>query len=283
MKDRIDIILKESTLDKSNRIIKNVLIHRNKSANGYEYSLEAMQDIARLAEGVKIFLDHSYFADEVRKMGDLIGKYENVVLSAEGTEVRGDAKLLDTDYLKTIYSAVESMPEAFGSSIVGRVIFNEEGTIILNVTELLSADFVTRPATTKGIFESVQTMEAKMNEKELKERLDKLEEMNKKLTTENTELKSAMAKETRKNLIDKILTEHKVDKAKLSKQFIKILESVESVEDIEIIVKDLVSVKQDDVKLDMNPMFRKESAEDIETSDNTVSEADLNTFKKYCK
>lgn len=141
-------------------VISNVALLGAASKNGRTYTKDAMQDAARLYQGVRIYPDHPSYNDLTgtgnRKFEDLMGQIRNTRVS--GDRVRGDVVLISAhpagERLKTF--AVEA-PDLVGFShrAEGEGRQAEDGTVIIE--RILSVDaleVVTAPATTSGLFES---------------------------------------------------------------------------------------------------------------------------------
>lgn len=160
----------------SGNVVQNVKLLGKESKNGRIYSERALQDAARLYEGAAIYFDHAK-EDGNRSIRDLAGQVRRPRWS--GTEVRGDLQLIDlgegrVSPLALFKAIAEQMPSAAGMS------HSASGVLVpgakdgdLEVVESLDAvhsvDLVTNPATTAGLFESLQNhaTEARMEIKDL--------------------------------------------------------------------------------------------------------------------
>lgn len=146
-------IMSEAVADRSQHLVRNVVLLGPQSRNGYRYSLPAMQAALPLYENRPIFLDH---ADEMqaptrRKLRDFAGQ----VLSPrfEGERLRGDLRLLGP-HAHWLFDLIEAAPQDIGMShvVLGRR--SAQGELVEHIERVVSVDIVAFPATTRSFQES---------------------------------------------------------------------------------------------------------------------------------
>ncbi len=167
-------------IDKGSRSLKGVTVLSESTNNKYiggtigtKFSQNAMKDLATLAEGGKVYIDHeaeSLARDRrnVRSIKDLVGYLEGVHVS--GGQVKADLRYLKT-HSELVEDLAENMPSMIGLSIhaFGPVSKIGQYGIVENFTKVASADLVTDAASNQGgLFESRQQHE---KTEELKEGL----------------------------------------------------------------------------------------------------------------
>jgi hypothetical protein len=172
--------LLESTVDADALQIKNVSILGKSSKNNREYTDTALNDAVGLFEGVSAYANHR--ERNKRDVREIIGSFINV--RKVGDRVKADLQLLKKE--SWLLEVAEKMPKAMGFSIdatakVRRVTGKE---IVESISSVKSVDLVDSPATVKGLFESENDME----EKELLEKLQKIELQEKALESRAKEL-----------------------------------------------------------------------------------------------
>lgn len=156
-------IFEGAEFDDDALIVRNVTLLGPISMNGHTYTEEAMREAAVLFEGIPQYIDHP--AEEGgefnRSVRDLFSKAHNVRYIASENKVRGDMHLVDTPEMrKEIAPRMKHFKEKIGNSHVVFAQFGEkqEGSdmpVIAHITDALSVDLVTDPATTKGLFEGI--------------------------------------------------------------------------------------------------------------------------------
>jgi len=157
--------LSESTVDKENSIIKNVALLSTQSANNREYTESCLESSKPLFEGVKSYVNHQHPKERgnSRDFRDIIGGYSNI--RVEEGKVYGDLQLIESEHKIKILSMAESMPDLAGNSIqaMGKYHRKDGKEIVEELTKIHSVDLVTNPATTGGLFESIEDMEENMD------------------------------------------------------------------------------------------------------------------------
>ena len=152
--------LNEARINKSNKVLYGVhLMSRQKSKNGYTYSEKSMGQCAKLADGVKAFLNHSTTKERnerngQRKIQDFLGtfyntkKFENVI--------KGDLHYVSSQE-SLLEDLVRTRPKFTGFSIDAQVRMstdNQGNEVVESMTKLRSCDLVVEAAMVDGLFES---------------------------------------------------------------------------------------------------------------------------------
>lgn len=140
-------------VDRDKGIIHDMCLMKSKSSNGYEYTPNAMKDVARLAEGVQCFLNHS--DPKARSIGDLAGQFRDVHFVEQPPAVRGDLKLIGpTGQNEQLMNIAEDAPSAASLSIHAKGRFDRGSRQVTMVAAVKSVDIVAFGATTDGLFEA---------------------------------------------------------------------------------------------------------------------------------
>ncbi len=141
------------TVDKN--ILRNVKILGPKSRNGRVYTTGAVGQVADLAEGAKVYTDHS---KGPRRVADLVGRISNA--RVEGGAVRGDLSLLKSHPLRDRILELASGGHGVGLSISaeGEVDYGQDTPVVRSIHELRSVDLVADPATAKNLYEEENIM-----------------------------------------------------------------------------------------------------------------------------
>lgn len=152
--------LAEATISRGDSVIRNVVMMNAKSVNGAHgrlYSEKAMRSLAALSEGLPAYANHVRDRAEAfkpRDVRELIGRYRNVRFDAARQRVTGDFHVLPEQ--KWVLDLAENMSDVVGISPVSRgaVRVDANGVeIVEDIVAVRSADLVSDPATTKGLFE----------------------------------------------------------------------------------------------------------------------------------
>lgn len=145
---------KRSAVDRTRGVIAGVKILGPESRNGRTYSPAAMAQVAKLAEGISVHLNHDKTSDP--PIESKFGMLKNVRLEKDG--VRGDLICnMSHPAWEQIAEAAEKFPKTFGLSINagGNMSHDRSGRpIVTDVDRLNSVDLVSSPATNNGLFES---------------------------------------------------------------------------------------------------------------------------------
>lgn len=143
---------------RESNVLKGCRILGFVSKNNRRYLPECLQKACPLYEGKSVYVDHSA---DVRKFLDKIGKFRDVRYD----EVKG--LVGDLHYnpkhtaIDTLIGWVETDPSAVGFShcVVADWREGEDGVVeVTSITEVKSVDLVSDPATTEGIFESMEPL-----------------------------------------------------------------------------------------------------------------------------
>jgi hypothetical protein len=144
-------------VDRENGVIRGVKILGKHSKNGRTYSDQALNDAARLYEGVKVNVDHPSRdkPNAERSFMEGFGSLRNVQRKGDG--VYGDLHFLKSHpSAEVICEAAERFPEQFGLShnAEGQTHYEGSQLIVESIESVQSVDIVGRPATNNGLFES---------------------------------------------------------------------------------------------------------------------------------
>ncbi|MBA7493381.1 hypothetical protein ES702_03939 [subsurface metagenome] len=160
-------------IDKEAKIVRGVAILRRRSESR-DYSERALEDTARLSEGIKVYSDHD-LSEGTRSINDLIGFISNTRI--QDNVVRGDFHYLNHSDL--IEGSVERNPNLVGFSIhsyASDARYRDDGRLQVNdMVKMRSVDLVSDPGAVSGLFESKQG-KGKQTEKR-KENMDNFEEV----------------------------------------------------------------------------------------------------------
>ncbi len=146
-------------VDKERGIIHDVFLIGNRSSNNRFYPPETLREAAPLYESAPVNCDHPDDPDAPRSVRDRLGVIRNVRVTENG--LRGDLHLIRSHPMadSVLESAINpALHKVWGFSHNADGECDVEGgkTIVRRVTELRSLDLVSDPATTQGLFESVQ-------------------------------------------------------------------------------------------------------------------------------
>lgn len=145
------------SVDTDAGVVRGVKLLGKVSSNGREYSDSAMEQAAKLYEGVDVYVNHpdKSTPNAERKYEDRLGLIKNVRVTESG--VYGDF-----DYLKShpvaaqFVESVERQPQktGFSHNSQGRLKRKGNKWVVESIESVRSVDLVANPATTNGIFES---------------------------------------------------------------------------------------------------------------------------------
>jgi len=146
-----------SRVDAERGVILGVRILGPKSANGYEYTPEAIREAPGLYEGIKVLYNHPPRSapNAERVVDDVAGWLESVRVERGG--LVGDLHLLLADpRAAKVLEAASKRPESFGLSHNASGRFGERNgrRVVEAILSVRSVDLVADPATTRGLFES---------------------------------------------------------------------------------------------------------------------------------
>lgn len=121
------------------------------------YTDAALRKIAGMAEGLPAYANHVAPADafKPRPVEHLIGRHRNVRYEAAAGRIVSDLHVLDHQ-APWVFSLAERMGDVVGNSLVSRGVIRMDGPVemIDDIVQVRSADLVSDPAATKGLFEA---------------------------------------------------------------------------------------------------------------------------------
>ena len=155
--------LAEAAVDRGSNLIQNVTLLGKHSRNGRTYSDQALDDAVRLYENAPFFLDHPTDREMRDRKGtrsvlDLAGRIRNP--RRVGDMIRGTIEVLNVQPGKDLlFALAEQMPTAAGNShrVLGRVKRDGDQEVVEGLDKVFAVELVTDPATTSGLFESLET------------------------------------------------------------------------------------------------------------------------------
>lgn len=144
-------------VDRANAVIRNVKVVGRVSANGREYTEDALRRAVSLYEGAAVFTDHPEgHPAGTRSVRDRLGTLRNVKYQRDG--LFGDLHYNAAHPLaEQLLWAAENSPDMMGLShnVVAKTARRGDKIIVEEITRVVSVDLVAQPATTAGLFESV--------------------------------------------------------------------------------------------------------------------------------
>lgn len=216
-------------LDKEAHKVHDVAILKPMSSNatfrdakGRKYLPKALESVARLVNGAKVYIDHPTDQEMkdrrgVRSMRDVLGFLENGRVDEKGT-VRGDLEYL-TSHADWFEPVVEQMADKVGNSIhaYGETHLDKSDMMeaVEDIGMLASVDLVTEPGSTSNLYEARE--EDETEEEEIDEGVE--------MTIEDLTLKDLQ--ESRPELV-KELTEQITAKVKASLDEAKTIETLQT-------------------------------------------------------
>lgn len=243
------VVLQETTygthaykVDREKNVVRNCKVLGRVSANGREYSPNAMNNVVRLLESNgKVNIDHIE-AGKRRPLGARNGSLSNPHVESDGVYADWNYNPKHSLTEQLLWDA-ENNPKNFGFSIDAKGTVVRRGTkrLVESVEVLKSSDLVGDPATTNGLFES-----------EDPETETELEEGESPMTLK--ELSLDQLRRERPDLIESVLTDlEESTESKKREQELKDLkakiELLES-EKAQLALKDVVLTELKEAKLD---------------------------------
>jgi hypothetical protein len=143
-----------------NGVLRGAKLLGLNSKNSRRYQETALAEAAKQYDGKKVYVDHPKDTSAERRMGDFAGVLENVQYR-KGDGLYGDIVLRqESTHFKGIVE-LASHPKfrkscGFSHVAEGESTFDGDTEIIESIKRVYSVDLVTDPATTGGIFESIQ-------------------------------------------------------------------------------------------------------------------------------
>lgn len=180
-KERVADVFSGVTVDTTNGFIDGLPLLGLKSKNGHDYDETGTRRAveAGLFDNVQIYTDHTETDSDgkVRSFRELIGATGKARWDDATKQVRARADIIKSDASGMKMLEMASRPalaRAAGISIDGMGEFSDDGKRVMGINRIASADIVTRPATTRGLTESVrpgapENKETDMAEKKLTE------------------------------------------------------------------------------------------------------------------
>ena len=161
MQDLQEYAVGPTQLDRTLNVLRGTTMIRAHSVNGgpggRRYSERALRQIAAMAEGLSAYANHVApdLAFKARDIRDLIGKHRNVRFDASRQAVVSDLHILEHQ-APFVFSLAQGLGDVVGNSLVSRGAVRREGDteIVDEIVAVRSADLVSDPATTRGLFES---------------------------------------------------------------------------------------------------------------------------------
>lgn|GEM_PF-2164201 len=142
-------------IDEEAGVIRDVKILGRQSKKGHEYSESAIQQAAKLYEGLEVNLNHPKGnASEVRDIADGWGQLKNVHVGTDGAY--GDLHYLK-EHAQTpviIERVKRGMRIGLSHNARGNAATRGGKKIVESVAQAYSVDLVSRPATSDSLFES---------------------------------------------------------------------------------------------------------------------------------
>lgn len=147
----------ELDVDASRRVVRHLALTGTASRNGYAYAPEALREAVPLYENKPVFLDHAASTRRPfeRSTRDLAGSIVNVRF--DGTRIRGDVVLLDTEAGRIFLALAEARHLPVGMSHVVLARKNADRSRVEKIEEVVSVDAVVYPATTTTLREQTET------------------------------------------------------------------------------------------------------------------------------
>lgn len=142
--------LAEATADRSQSLVRNVVLLGTESRNGYRYTREAMQQAVPLYERRPVFIDHPEAQPTQRKLRNYAGQVLHPRF--ENDRLRGDLKLLGPN-AGWLLELIEAAPRDIGMSHVVLARRSAQGETVEQIDRVLSVDIVAFPATTHSFRE----------------------------------------------------------------------------------------------------------------------------------
>src|SRR5262245_39300277 len=144
-------------LDEGGPVVKGVRVQGLVSRNNRRYLSEALKNAIPLYEGAWSYLNHPRKGqeDQPRRAEDKFGRFRNVRMAEDG--LRGDYHFNpEHPFAGTFRHWLKTDPEAVGFSPnqTGKVREDGDGGMLVEeIVEVDSIDLVSRPATTRGLYE----------------------------------------------------------------------------------------------------------------------------------
>jgi hypothetical protein len=176
--DLIEFVAGRASLNRALNVIEGTVLITSRSVNGGKggrrYSDRALRQIAAMAEGLPAYLNHvsPEMAFKPRDVKDLIGVHRNIRYFPNEGKVMSDLHVAE-HHAPLVFGLAETLGGVIGNSLVSRGgVRMENGTeVVEEILLLRSADLVSDPATTKGLFEAREARSETTHLDEAEERL----------------------------------------------------------------------------------------------------------------
>ena len=148
----------DSRVDREAGVIRGAKVVGTVSRNGRTYPADLLRARFAVYEGAQVYADHDYAQLKTGRARPL-GQWGGVI---RGAHFRGDGVYADvhclkeTDAGRIILEAAARMPEKFGLSPFHQIESRKDGEteVVTAILDVWSVDAVTRPATTRTLFEA---------------------------------------------------------------------------------------------------------------------------------
>jgi len=154
-------VIKSANLKRDVGVIEGTTLITGSSQNGKNgkrrYPEAVLRKIASMAEGLPAYLNHTTpeMAFKPRRLEDLMGRHQNVRYDAASGSVKSDLHVA-AHQVPLVFSLAEKFGDHIGNSLVskGQIAMEGDTEVVQDILLLRSADLVSDPASTKGLFES---------------------------------------------------------------------------------------------------------------------------------
>ncbi|MGD9127361.1 MAG: hypothetical protein PVH19_08280 [Planctomycetia bacterium] len=204
-------------IDRSAGMVRGVKILGIESRNGRKYLPEAIHEAASLYEEAKVNINHDQRQPLApRDYRDRIGVIRNVSIR-EGDGLFADFCFnpkheLAEQFLWDAEHAPENV--GFSHNVTAQVTRDGDQVVVEKILEVKSVDLVADPATTSGLFESVEELSEKTEEttesaasEEMTEARERLQEECQRLQQELRQLQEELVQQKRRHTIEQLLVE----------------------------------------------------------------------------
>ena len=146
-------------VDREAGIIHDVKVLGTISRNGREYSQNALKDACTVLEGCQVNIDHNRDNPQ-RERGfmESVGTLNGLYLKQDGVYAKEFRIKKTHPHAPVIFESAERFPKNFGLSInaEGEMVKRGGKWVVESIAKAQSVDVVGKPATTDGLFESIE-------------------------------------------------------------------------------------------------------------------------------
>ena len=154
-------VINHAKINRALAVIEGTTLITGMSENGKNgkrrYPEAILKKIAGLAEGLPAYLNHTTpdMAFKPRPVQDLIGRHRNIRYDAATGSVKSDLHVAEHQ-VPLVFSLAEKFGDRIGNSLVsrGQIAMEGDTEVVQDILALRSADLVSDPASTTGLFES---------------------------------------------------------------------------------------------------------------------------------